>query len=184
MERNTHDNYILRARKLFQQFLVDMWEIAEAQKLKWNKNNQKTLRAEKYHVVQQALLSNEAGSSGEINYPASFKDRERWYDKYYQNAMALVRHYDKPTFFITMTLNDNCPEVQQHLLPGMTPYNRADMLCRIFELKKASHCDDCQRSDFWKTSSLHCSHRVSKEGYTTYPYTGVDCRFSFYSTKY
>ena len=60
MEITTHYNYnILCARKLFQQFLVDMWAIAEAQKLKWNKNNQKTLRAEKYHVVQQALLSND-----------------------------------------------------------------------------------------------------------------------------
>ena len=35
-----------------------------------------------------------------------------------------------------MTFDVNCPEVQQHLIPGMTPYYRADMLCRIFELKK------------------------------------------------
>ena len=26
---------------------------------------------------------------------------------YYQNAMALVRHYGKPTFFITMTLDES-----------------------------------------------------------------------------
>ena len=32
MERSTYYNYILRAQKLFQQYLVDMWATAEAQK--------------------------------------------------------------------------------------------------------------------------------------------------------
>ena len=136
MERSTHYNYILRARKLFQQFLVDMWAIDETENLKWVKNNQKELRAGSYHAVKQAVIANKVEASGAMVVPASFTGGQRWYDRYYQNAMALVRHFDKPTFFITMTLDVNCPEVQQHMMPGMTPYDRADILCRVFQLKK------------------------------------------------
>jgi len=136
MERSTHYNYILRARKLFQQFLVDTWAIDETESLKWIKNNQKELRAGSYHAVKQAVIANKVEASGAMVVPASFTGGQRWYDRYYQNAMALVRHFDKPTFFITMTLDINCPEVQQHMMPGMTPYDRADILCRVFQLKK------------------------------------------------
>ena len=136
MERSTHYNYILRARKLFQQFVVDMWAIDETESLKWVKNNQKELRASSYHAVKQAVIANKVEASGAMVVPASFTGGQRWYDRYYQNAMALVRHFDKPTFFITMTLDVNCPEVQQHMIPGMTPYDRADILCRVFQLKK------------------------------------------------
>ena len=113
-----------------------MWAIAEAQRIKYIKSNQTVLQAGSYHAVRQAVASDEVGASGAMVVPATFTGRQQWYNKYYQNAMALVRNYDKPDFFITMTLDVNCPEVQQHLMPGQNPYDRPDILCRAFELKQ------------------------------------------------
>ena len=50
--------------------------------------------------------------------------------------MAIVRAIKgKPDFFITMTLNVNCPEIKALLRPEQSPYDRPDILCRVFELK-------------------------------------------------
>ena len=77
MERSTHYNYILRARKLYQQFLVDMWAIAEAQRIKYIKGNQTVLRANSYHAVRQAVASDKVGSSGAMVVPATLTGGQR-----------------------------------------------------------------------------------------------------------
>ena len=136
MERTTYYNYILRARRLFQQFIVDMWAMAETKRLSYHKNNQKTLRASTYHAVQQAVAAGRVGDSGALVVASSFTGGQRWYTKSYKNAMALVRQFGKPTFFITETMDVNCPEVREHLMPGQTPYDRPDILCRLFQLRR------------------------------------------------
>jgi len=40
----------------------------------------------------------------------------------YKNAMSIVRALGKPTLFITMTMDVNCPEVKAQLNPGETPF--------------------------------------------------------------
>ena len=48
MTRPTHFNHIVHSRKLYQQFLVDMWAIKETAALNWMKYNQKKIRADTY----------------------------------------------------------------------------------------------------------------------------------------
>ena len=50
--------------------------------------------------------------------------------------MAIVRVKGKPGLFITMTLDVNCPEVRALLRDGESPYDRPDILVRVFELKQ------------------------------------------------
>lgn len=60
----------------------------------------------------------------------------------YHDAMALVRNFGQPSFFITMTANDNWSEVKRELKYGQTAMNRPDIICRVFELKLRSMMED------------------------------------------
>jgi hypothetical protein len=49
--------------------------------------------------------------------------------------MAIVRHFSKPTFFITFTANPRWTEITQELLPSQQPADRPDIVARVFRLK-------------------------------------------------
>ena len=70
---------------------------------------------------------------------------DRWYHSAYSDAMALVRIYGKPDFFITFTFNINCPEVKAELEPGQNPFDRPDILCRVFNQKRNEFLKDIKR---------------------------------------
>ena len=53
----------------------------------------------------------------------------------YQDAMALVRTFGFPDYFITMTANPAWPEVTQQLRPWETAADRPDIVSRVFKLK-------------------------------------------------
>lgn len=53
----------------------------------------------------------------------------------YQDAMAIVRVYGRPTFFVTFTCNPNWAEIQAALLPGQDAQSRPDLVARVFHLK-------------------------------------------------
>ena len=50
--------------------------------------------------------------------------------------MAISCVHGKPSLFITMTLDVECPDVLDLLREGENPYDRPDLLIRIFELKR------------------------------------------------
>ena len=53
----------------------------------------------------------------------------------YQNAIAIVRHYRKPSLFITFTCNPKWKEITEQLLTHQQATNRPDLLVRVFKLK-------------------------------------------------
>ena len=53
----------------------------------------------------------------------------------YQDAMALVREFGFPGFFITMTANPSWPEVTANLREWETAADRPDLVARVFKLK-------------------------------------------------
>jgi hypothetical protein len=55
--------------------------------------------------------------------------------KLYQDSMAIVRHYGKPTLFITFTANPRWIEIQRELLPGPNASDRPDLVARVFDMK-------------------------------------------------
>eukprot|EP00956_Cyclotella_meneghiniana_P038178 scaffold149794_cov40-Cyclotella_meneghiniana.AAC.3 len=132
-----HETHVQHSRKLYQQMIVDNWAREEESKMQWVRNNQKTIRAELYQDLHTAAAANGADQSGRVFIlPASITGSDRWYHKWYRNAMTLVRKFGKPTFFITMTMDVHCEEIKNLLRPGETPYDRPDLLCRVFELKR------------------------------------------------
>jgi len=143
MERLGSENYLHRAGKLYQQWITDEWARAEKQRLDFIRRNQLKLRANLYKCVRESTEDRNVESSGRmVVLPASYCGSDRWYHRGYKNAMALVQKYGKPTFFLTQTFDVNCPEVKAELKPGQSPYDRPDLLCRIFNLKRKALLDD------------------------------------------
>ena len=60
----------------------------------------------------------------------------------YLDAMALVRKYGRPDFFVTMTANPKWPELQKSLLPGEQAADRPDLMARVFRLKMEGLLND------------------------------------------
>ena len=131
------DSHLHLGQKLYQQWIVDNWAREEARKLDYIRNNQKQIRADLYKGLQDANNGNEIDRSGRVFIlPATHTGSDRWYHKWYKNAMHLVLKKGKPTFFLTMTMDVNCKEVIALLRPGQSPYDQPDIICRIFEIKR------------------------------------------------
>jgi len=67
--------------------------------------------------------------------PASFKGGRRYMQARYQDAMALVRKYGKPTYFITFTCNPAWEEIKRELFEGQAAVDRPDLTARVFNMK-------------------------------------------------
>ena len=74
-------------------------------------------------------------STGRKILASSYTGSPRWYNKHFQDGMAIVREFRKPDFFITMTTNPNWSEIEAELLPGQTPQDRPELVARVFKLK-------------------------------------------------
>ena len=53
----------------------------------------------------------------------------------YLDAMAMVRKYGKPTFFVTFTTNPSWDEIRENLEPGQHATDRPELTARVFNLK-------------------------------------------------
>ncbi|SAM09603.1 hypothetical protein [Absidia glauca] len=126
------------AKRLFQQYLVDVWAICDQNKLDWIRSHQSNLRADLYNGLQDVLISEDvdAASLGRrFILPSSYTGGPRFMAKLYQDSMAIVRHFGKPSLFITFTANPRWIEIQRELLPGQHASDRPDLVARVFDLK-------------------------------------------------
>jgi len=55
--------------------------------------------------------------------------------KHFQDSIAIVQFFSKPTFFITFTANPKWREITENLFPGQTAADRPDLVARVFQLK-------------------------------------------------
>lgn len=137
------DNALNRAGRLFQEYCCMALAKAEAQRLRWHRKNQKTIRAELYRNLSDSWTAHDhtggerLAAGKRVVLASSFTGgpRDQW--GRYQDAMAIVRKIGKPSFFITMTCNPMWIEIQRELLPGVLPQDRPDVTVRVFRLKLA-----------------------------------------------
>ncbi|XP_028102307.1 uncharacterized protein LOC114301563 [Camellia sinensis] len=129
---------ILRAGKLFQEFLVDAWAATEQNRLTYYKLNQGKFRTELYQdltdIDPNDLQPNQIGQRFVL--PSSFPGGPRHMFKIFQDSMAITRYNQHPDIFLTMTANPNWPEITSALLPHQKPIDRPDLIARVFELKR------------------------------------------------
>ena len=67
--------------------------------------------------------------------PSTHAGSPRYMKAKKQDALALVRTYGKPTFFVTFTCNPDWEEIKKDLPPDVSAANRPDFVARVFQLK-------------------------------------------------
>ena len=167
-------NALLRSKRCFQQYLVDQGAKIEGIRMKWVEHHQKTIKAEKYNgLIDAAAVGDLAQAGRKIILPPSITGSPRFYVEKYQDCMAIVQKYGKPTLFITMTCNPEWKEIQDALNPGETAFDRPDICTRVFKLKNDLLLDEIEKKEIFgkvkamvgtieqqKRKGLHHSHNL------------------------
>ena len=86
---------LFRGGRLFQQYLVDAWASIEASELYWVRNNQKTIRADLYDGLRDALRGENVDMSQmgkQVVLPASHPGSTRHMFQLFQDSMAITQH--------------------------------------------------------------------------------------------
>ena len=129
----------MRCRRLTQQYACDQYAKPEASQLRWVRNNQNTIRAEKYQGLMDAIDNQEEMQAAtKIIPPPSIYGSPRWYVEAFQDAMAIIRSFGKPDLFVTFTCNPQWPEITNSLFPGEQPCDRPDLTARVFHIELKS----------------------------------------------
>lgn len=151
---NRNNNIFHLGGKLFQQFVVDVSVRDESNKLAYIRNQQAVWRSEAYDGCMDYVSATDINYGGQdepegrdLILPASFTGSPRNMYQNYQDAMAIVREFGKPTYFITMTANPKWPEIQSSLHVGQTAADRPDIVARVFHLKFQELMDDLTKKN-------------------------------------
>ncbi|EGT37482.1 hypothetical protein CAEBREN_25238 [Caenorhabditis brenneri] len=124
------------AKKLFQQYCVDVWTKIEHERLNFILKNQKQLRVESLHGLMEHVSGEEGGPCGQrIFLPSSFSGSPRDMVAQFQDALAIVSKFGKPDLFITLTSNPHWKEIEEALISGQSAIDRPDVIARVFKLK-------------------------------------------------
>lgn len=143
MIRENEDNHILKCRRLYHKYVVDMYVKIETERLTFIRLNQTKLRSEEYIHLRDAINTDgNAQNVGRMTIlPATYIGSPRHMHEYAQDAMSYVRHYGTADLFITFTCNPHWIEIKQELFPGQSPIDRHDIIARVFRQKLKSLMD-------------------------------------------
>ncbi|XP_057456739.1 uncharacterized protein LOC130747739 isoform X2 [Lotus japonicus] len=138
--RRDEGQTLLRARRLFQQFIVDAYTMMESDRLSYIRNHQKELRVDKYSSLQTSQVDhtqNQGSNRGKrIILPSTFVGGRRFMDQLYFDGMAICSAVGFPDLFLTFTCNPNWPEIKRFLKPmKLTAQDRPDIVSRVFKIK-------------------------------------------------
>ncbi|KAL6564888.1 hypothetical protein OROMI_016338 [Orobanche minor] len=168
-ERARESSYILRCRRLFQQFLVDGCTMIETARLTYIRTHQQELRSELYCGLRDAHGRGETDPAklGKlIVLPETFTGGARNMMQNYQDAMAICRWAGYPELFITFTCNPKWPEITrfcQHR--GLQPVDRPDIICRVFKMKLDMLINDIKKKQiFGETKAVIYTIEFQKRG--------------------
>ena len=139
---DSNNSHILphSAGLLFQQYVVDAYCRAEAQRLFYLRSHQEDLRAELYDEIVEAAQSKDfvpgvSDVGKRIVLPSSYPGSPRALQQAYLDCMTMVGHFGRPDLFITFTANPKWPEILHHLRNAEEAANRPDLVARVFKLK-------------------------------------------------
>ncbi|XP_075211201.1 uncharacterized protein LOC142318522, partial [Lycorma delicatula] len=178
MIRRNEDNYTLKCRQLFHQYIVDMYAKNETERLLFLRLNQIKLRSEEYIHLRDAVLNDgNTTNVGKLTIlPSSYIGRPRHMQEYSQDAMSYVHHYGLPDLFITFTCNPASDEIQQLLLPKQSHVDRHDIIARVFRQTFKSLMDFIVKNEVWICVLLDVFSRMAKERIATCAYTNLALR--------
>jgi hypothetical protein len=138
LHHRVNEEWILRAGRLLQQFIIDAYACTEKNHLKFIRENQRQLRCDLYNGLQDALnagdiLGNDVGQK--MILPSSFQGGEHAMGQLYQDAMARVRKFGKSDLFVTFTSNPKWKEITDALFRGQIAKDHLELITCVFNLK-------------------------------------------------
>ncbi|XP_045468086.1 uncharacterized protein LOC123676313 [Harmonia axyridis] len=150
MSRSGKFNPILFCGRLTQQFIVDKYVEVEGDRLHYLRTHQKKLRANNYVGLQDYVARKSAVESvgnekiGRIVVlPSTFMGGARFMQQNYQDAMAIVAKFGRPSLFVTFTCNPNWREITENINSSLlNPQDRPEYIARVFELKRKAFFED------------------------------------------
>ena len=81
---------------------------------------------EKFQQLANSLLAQDFVAQmveQRIILPSSYTEGDRFMQQLYQDSMAILRHFGRPTLCITFTANPKWKAILDDLLPGQTAVN-------------------------------------------------------------
>nr|GEU98854.1 hypothetical protein [Tanacetum cinerariifolium] len=137
-ERPDKFSLIQNSRRLFQQFLVDIFTMIETERMYFFRKK-KLLRCASYENLSNQLENGNRDASKlgkSIFLPSTFTGGARLMRQNYLDAMTLCKWFGHPNFFITFTCNPKWPEISRFVRKrGLKPKDRPEVLCRMFKFK-------------------------------------------------
>ena len=70
--------------------------------------------------------------------------------------MAMVRKHGSPDVFLTFTCNPKWTEITENLRPGESPWERPDLVARVFKLKLKELLHDLFKNNVLGHEVAHC----------------------------
>jgi len=112
--------YLWMFGRLTHQYVVDQYAKDEWNRLDYLKKNQDRFRIHSHQGIIDAITEElSAPDIGTMTVlPSSFNGSRRNLQQRFQDSMSIVRHYGKPTLFVTFTCNPKWKEIQDELLDG------------------------------------------------------------------
>ncbi|XP_022003995.1 uncharacterized protein LOC110901476 [Helianthus annuus] len=156
-DRVNHFSLILNARRLLQQFLVDVYTLIESERLLCIRMQQKELRSETYDNLKKLQQNGNPDMSKvgtRVLLPSSFTGGSRYMRENYYDAMAICKCFGYPDFFITITCNPKWPEIKRFQKDTkINPEDRPDILCRLFKIKLDAIMKDLREKSLFGNAS-------------------------------
>ena len=137
--RQLEPSTVFYGRRLLLQLVVDGFAVVDQAKLDWIRYNQSKIRVDLYNGLADALIQDKCNPQAlgkRTVLPSSFLGGDRFMKQLFQDSMAIVRFFGKPTLFITFTANPQWKEIQDELLGDQTATDRPDFIARVFHLKQ------------------------------------------------
>ncbi len=118
--------------------------------------------------------------------PNDIVGSKQYMKKRYDDALAMVAKYGKPTFFITMTCNPMWEEIQKNIPRGSNPVDRPEVVARVFKTKMDELIHDISKKHIfgrcvaflavveWQKRSLPHCHLVAFISADDRPCTHID----------
>ena len=140
-------NHLFLAGKLFQQYVVKLWAVAEQNHLNWIRQNQTKLRVEVYKGIADAVNANDGTDQAQLSkryvLPSSFSGSTCNMQQHLQDALAINHYYEGGDLFITVTVNPKWPEIKAALLhKDQIASNCPNLIVRVFHAKLKSLIED------------------------------------------
>ncbi|KAI4345058.1 hypothetical protein L6164_012226 [Bauhinia variegata] len=137
--RKDEPQTILSSRRLFQQFIVDVYYVMESERLNYIRYHQKNLRVERYddlHTDNHHVDEEGTTKGKKHNTSLNLCRFAKYMDQLYFDAMAICGTVGYPDIFLTFTCNPKWLEVKRLLDPTrLKPEDRLDINSHIFKIK-------------------------------------------------